>query len=446
MTSYWAQHALLPDGLASAVLIEIADGRFTAVTQNSPQGTARRLPGVVMPGFANCHSHAFHRALRGRTHGEGGTFWTWRDRMYHVAAQLDPDNYLALARAAYAEIALAGITAVGEFHYVHQQPDGRPYDDPNAMGVALQQAAKEAGIRLTLLDTCYLSGGLTAEGHSPLVPEQLRFGDKDAITWGERVSQLRKAPDENAIGVAVHSVRAVPFDQLEVVAQLAQQVCDATFGGAIVHAHVSEQPAENEACQGFYGRTPTQVLADAGLVDSGFTAVHATHLIADDEWHLAAAGATACFCPTTERDLADGIGPARALHDNGARLSLGSDQHAVVDMFEEMRALESHERLVTGRRGRFTPSELLTAATAHRSIGWEAGQIAVGQLADLVAVRLDSPRTAGSRPDQVLYAATAGDVDTVIRGGEVVVQGGHHRLGDVGRLLQDAIRPFWEDA
>ena len=198
MTTLFASHALLPSGPARDVLIEVDGGRFTSVTPDAtppgPDATRPRcvfLPGVALPGLANAHSHAFHRALRGRTHDGGGTFWTWREAMYSLASRLDPDNYLALARAVYAEMALAGITTVGEFHYVHHAPGGLPHSDPNAMGHALQQAAQDAGIRLTLLDTCYLEGGLDASGHLPLDLElQLRFSDKTVEAWASRVADI----------------------------------------------------------------------------------------------------------------------------------------------------------------------------------------------------------------------------------------------------------------
>jgi formiminoglutamate deiminase len=418
---YWAEHALLPGGLAAAVAFEIADGVFTAVTPGAPR-TGAVLPGVVLPGLANAHSHAFHRALRGRTHGAGGTFWTWRERMYAVAQRLDPDTYLALARATYAEMALAGITAVAEFHYVHHAPGGRPYADPYAMDHALRQAAADAGIRLTLLDTCYLTGGIDA----PLSQPQLRFSDGDVDTWAERVAH---GP---ADGVAVHSVRAVPRAALRVVAEVA--------AGRPLHVHLSEQPAENDACRAAYGLTPTALLAAEGVLGPATTAVHATHLTGADVTALGSSGAGVCFCPTTERDLADGIGPARALHDAGVALSLGSDQHAVIDLFEEARALELHERLLTHERGRFTPAQLHVALHAHAALGRpDAGRLAPGAPADLVAVRTDTPRTAGADPAQIVFAATAADVETVIVDGAVVVQEGRHRLGDVGRLVQDAV-------
>ncbi len=431
MTAYFAATALLPDGLACNVRIEVEDGAVRAVTTGGEPLGAVRLPGVVLAGFADTHSHAFHRALRGRTHADGGGFWTWRERMYAVARRLDPDSYRTLARAVYAEMALAGITSVGEFHYLHHGPDGRPYADPNAMAEALRAAAEAAGVRLTLLDTCYLAGGLDASGHLPLDPVQRRFADADADAWAARVAALRPSAAFR-IGSAAHSVRAVPRDALAVVARAA--------GDAPLHVHLSEQPAENEAALGYYGRTPAALLAEQGLLGPATTVVHATHLDERDVALLGAARVTACFCPTTEQDLADGIGPARALVDAGASLSLGTDQHAQIDMFAEARGVEAHERLASGRRGRFTPTELLAAMTAHASLGWpDAGQIAAGCRADLVAVRMDTVRTAGADPAQVMFAAGAADVDTVVVDGQIVVSGGRHRLGDVGALLQAAV-------
>ncbi len=437
-----ARHAHLPDGVARDVLIEAQGAHIVSVQADVPMqaaGDAERLPGVVYPGFANTHSHAFHRGLRGRTHSGGGTFWTWRDAMYALAKRLDPDTYLALARATYAEMALSGITGVGEFHYLHHQPGGRPYDDPNEMAHALTQAADDAGIRLTLLDTCYLAGGLSAGGHLALNERQRRFGDATAEAWADRVGALRDhtngGPPHLRVGVAAHSVRAVPAEDLALIADVAKR-----RGEAPLHIHLSEQPAENDECRAFYGVSPTALVQRHGLLGPSLTAVHATHLSADDIRLLGGAGATAAFCPVTERDLADGIGPARALADAGARLALGTDQHAMIDMFEEARGLEMHERLHSGQRGRFALTDLLGAATRHGAIGWpDAGTIAVGQRADLVAVRDDSVRTVGSDPAQLLMSATAADVDAVVAGGTSVVTGGRHRLGDVAALLRDAL-------
>jgi len=333
-------------------------------------------------------------------------------------------------------MALAGVTTVGEFHYLHHRAGGHPYPDPNAMGEALRQAAADAGVRLTLLDTCYLAGGLDARGHQPLTGVQERFGDPDADAWAARVAALRPSAGMR-VGAAVHSVRAVPRDAIATVV--------AAAGDRPLHVHLSEQPAENEACLAYYGCTPTELLAGCGALGLRTTAVHATHLTAGDIATLGGSGTTVCLCPTTERDLADGIGPARALRDAGSPLALGSDQHVVVDLLEEARAVEMHERLTSGRRGRFTPAELLAALTAgHAALGWAgAGRIEAGARADLVAVALDSPRTAGSAPDQVVLTGTAADVRTVVVDGEVVVRDGRHRLGDVGRLLAEAVTPLW---
>jgi formiminoglutamate deiminase len=432
--TYWAPYAWLAEGVRPNVRIGVDAGRITAVqAATTPQPGDERLTGVVLPGFANTHSHAFHRALRGRTHDGGGTFWTWRERMYQVAAQLDPLRYLALATATYAEMALAGITAVGEFHYLHHQADGSPYPEPNAMGRALIEAAGRAGIRITLLDTCYLCADLTGR---PSQPRQRRFSDPDAAAWAARVAELRSSDEPHArIGVAAHSVRAVPAAALPVVA--------AAAGDGPLHVHVSEQPVENEQCQAAHGMSPTQLLHRSGMLRPQATAVHATHLTQVDVAVLAQTGTSISICGTTERDLADGIGPARQLADAGCPITLGSDEHAVVDMFEEARALEMDERLASGQRGRFTPAELVTAMTGHVSLGWhDAGRVVPGGRADLVSVRLDTVRTAGCDPAQVVLAATATDVDTVIVDGRVVVRGGRHQLGDVGDLLRAAIEPI----
>ena len=432
----WLSDAAHPARVESDVLIEVTDGRFTGVTPGVPVGSSAadggiRLAGLTMPGLANAHSHAFHRALRGRTHARRGSFWTWRDLMYQVAGRLDPDSYYWLARAVYAEMALAGITAVGEFHYVHHTPDGTPYQDPNAMGHALIYAARDAGIRITLLDTLYLTS--TVDGQ-PLTEPQRRFGDRDAEAWAARVGRIVAQPHAR-IGVAAHSVRAVPVPALKAVAEAG--------AGKPLHFHLSEQRAENAACLAVHKTTPTQLLGDNGLLGPDSTAVHATHLTDEDRTILGDTDTAVCFCPTTERDLADGIGPARALVDGGAPLCLGSDSHAVIDLFEEARAVEMHERLHTELRGHFSADELVTAATlaGHRSIGWDdAGAIRVGARADLVTLRLDTVRTTGALPVAVpAFAATAADVAHVVVDGRVVVRNGRHVSFDVAGELDSAI-------
>lgn len=432
---FFAEYAMLPSGLAQDVTFEVVDGQFADLATESAPAGATRLPGVLLPGFANCHSHAFHRALRGRTPESGGNFWSWRQQMYAVAARLDPDSYLALARATYAEMALSGVTSVGEFHYLHHAPGGASYLEANAMAEALRQAASDAGIRITLLDTCYTSGGLAAEGHLPLDETQLRFADRDADSWASRVAELKPSAGMR-VGAAIHSIRAVPREQLHTVVRAA--------AGQALHVHLSEQPAENEVCQAYYGCTPTALLDDGGALGPRTSVVHATHLTEADIRMLADTRTTACFCPTTERDLADGIGPARALLDAGATLSLGSDQHTVIDLLEEARSLEMHERLSSLRRGRFRTAELVSALTRHDSIGWNAGRIEVGAPADLVAIRLDTPNTAGVDPAEILMSAARSDIDSVMVDGRLIVTGGQHQLGDIGSLLNVAIAPFWE--
>ncbi|MBF8192479.1 formimidoylglutamate deiminase [Nonomuraea sp. K274] len=430
---YWCEQAWLPDGVADGVLVEVEGSRIARIEQGPP-GSAERLAGLTIPGLANCHSHAFHRALRGVAEEGKGDFWTWRDRMYEVADRLDPDSYLRLATAVYAEMALAGITAVGEFHYLHHAPDGVPYSDPNAMGHVLIRAAREAGLRIALLDTCYLSGGIGA----PLAGSQLRFSDGTAERWAARAEALAMAYEgqhDVEIGAAIHSVRAVPPEQMPVVAEFSHRYA------APLHVHVSEQRAENTACIEMYAATPVQILHERGALGPRSTAVHATHLTDVDIELLGQSGSYVCMCPTTERDLADGIGPARSVADRGASITLGSDSHAVIDLFEEARAVELHQRLASEKRGHWLAVDLLAAATGHTSLGFpDAGMLVQGAWADLVSVRLDSVRTAGAaRLEAVVFAATAADVHSVISGGRRVVTEGRHVLGDVGSMLVEAI-------
>jgi formiminoglutamate deiminase len=492
--AWLAELAWLPGvGVRPGVLIQASGDRFVSVTPQADRGAvprgAIRLAGLTMPSFANAHSHAFHRALRGITQAGRGTFWTWRERMYQVAARLDPDSYLALARAVYAEMALAGVGCVGEFHYLHHGPGGVRYADQNAMSLALIEAAAQAGLRIALLDTCYLSGGLDRGGRPvPLEGPQLRFSDGSAAAWAERVGLLGADArgmlgPAATIGAAIHSVRAVP------PGEMGQVVAWARGAGAPLHAHLSEQVAENQACQAAYGGTPASVLYDAGVLGPRTSVVHATHLTSGDIRLLGGSETFACVCPTTEADLADGIGPFGALAEAGCRLTVGSDSQAVIDLFEETRRIEMYERLVSRERGRFPAEVLGTALTwdGHASLGWpDAGEIAPGSLADLVTIGLDSPRLAGTwavrssdggasgtgaagagavsgarafgaagaraseggRPNEpdlavleaVIFAASPADVRNVVIGGRDVVADGRHLLvEDVPGALRAAI-------
>ncbi|HZQ28307.1 MAG TPA: formimidoylglutamate deiminase [Acidimicrobiales bacterium] len=400
------------------VVLEVDGGVIAGLRPGAggPPAGAVVLPGLAMPGLVNAHSHAFHRALRGRA--GGGDFWAWRDGMYALASRLDPESYLSLATACFAEMAETGITTVHEFHYLHQ---------PRGMDDAVVEAARAVGLRLVLLDTCYLRAGF---GEEPLSPVQRRFSDGDVHAWAARASALAARYPDVSVGAAVHSVRAVDAVSMRVVGAWAEQ------RGAPMHLHLSEQQAENGACLAATGRTPTELVAGAGLLGPRTTVVHATHVTAGDMALLGDAGVTACLCPTTERDLADGVGPAAALRDAGCTLALGSDSHAVIDLFEEARAVELDERLVSGRRGVHVPAALLNAAAG-------GNRLAVGEPADFIAVSLDSVRMAGfgaaSAADHVVFATSAADVTDVVVGGRRIVAGGRHVTVDTPAALAASI-------
>jgi formiminoglutamate deiminase len=305
---------------------------------------------------------------------------------------------------------LAGITTVHEFHYLHQ-PDG--------MDDAVCEAARRAGIRLVLLDTCYLRSGFDGRD---LDPVQRRFFDGDVERWATRAEKVAAANPDVLVGAAIHSVRAVDPSSMQFVASWASD------RGVPVHLHLSEQPAENDACVEFTGRTPTQLAHDQGVLGPSTTAVHCTHATEGDVALLGASGTTVCLCPTTERDLGDGVGPGTALARAGCALRVGTDSHAVVDLFEEARAIELDERLVTGRRGLHTPAALLATALGST---------------DRVAVDLDSVHLAGADPTapvpMIVAAATAADVTDVIIDDRDVVRDRVHVSIDVAAELRTAI-------
>jgi len=402
----------------------------------APAGTVI-VPGLTIPGLCNVHSHAFHRALRGRTEAPAevpGDFWSWRQQMYQLAGKLNPDSYFQLARAVFAEMALAGITAVGEFHYLHHRVGGEPYPEP-AMEEALVGAAREAGVRLTLIDACYLRPGFRG---GPMEGPATRFSDSDAFAWARRVDQFPERPGLR-LAAAVHSVRALDPAAIQVVASWARE------RQAPLHLHLSEQLAENRDCLAATGMTPTALVHSLGVLGPTTTAVHAIHLSSEDVQRLGETATAVCVCPTTERDLGDGVCPASALAQAGSPLCLGSDSNSMVDLFEEARAVELDERLVSHRRGIHSPAALLRAATrgGAAALGWEAGELAVGRLADFVSLELETPRMAGPAVDlvaRVVYAAAPGDVREVVVGGRPIVSGGRHRrLGPVGALLTQAL-------
>jgi len=391
-----------------------------------------RLRGrALLPGFVNAHSHAFQRLIRGRTQWRpaadpAADFWTWRDAMYRAALRLSPDEIYDAARFCFIEMLRAGYTAVGEFHYLHRDPAGQPYDDPSELAMRVVGAASDAGIRIRLLNAAYVTGGIG----QPLAREQRRFATpnlelylRDTLDLFERVA---KHPLASA-GVAPHSLRAVPRDWLAPVHSLA-------YGyDAPVHIHAAEQPKEVAACLAAYGRRPVELLAETGVLDEQLTVVHATHVNHREVELLGLPGPIVCACPTTERDLGDGILPAEELLAAGATIALGSDSNTVIDPFDEMRAIEYHERLrkmrrvvlATAPRGdrREVAANLIEMATRSgaRALRLDAGELRTGWWADFVAVDLGHRTlegwTAAVLPALLALCAPADVVTDVWTGG-----------------------------
>lgn len=447
MTSLWCERALIDGVIEHGVRFEAdADGRVLSRTIGVAGEPADALLSFAVPGFANAHSHLFHRALRGRTHDDGGDFWSWRTEMYAAAGALDPDRYRALATAVFGEMVAAGYTAVGEFHYVHHRRSGEPYPE-HAMELALADAAATVGIRLTLLDTAYLAGGIGA----PLATEQQRFGDGDASGWLARWFSLREALAARGdglvtLGAAIHSVRAAPPEAIAaIIAGLP--------GDVPLHIHLSEQPLENSDSVAAYGKTPTELIASLGVLAGRLSVVHATHLTEGDIRLLGDAGVAVVMCPSTEADLGDGIGPALALAEAGARIAIGSDQNAVIDPLLELRGLEAGERLASGKRGRFTPAALWAAGSAagYASLGLGSATLAIGDPLDLIDLDTTSTRTVGSLPLQLPLTATAADVIAVFVGGREIARRGadgtvaSSSIGSIRAALSGALANITKD-
>lgn len=380
---------------------------------------------VVLDGFANVHSHAFQRLLRGtvqaRDPSREDTFWTWRERMYALADRLDLDALEAAARLCYAECLEAGYTAVGEFHYLHHAPGGAPWPDPIAAARAHLDAARQTGIRIALLWTVYARGGFDA----PLEPRQRRFAttDRDEVARAlDALAPLCEGPRAR-LGLALHSVRAVPRAWLGPLAEEARR------RGLPLHAHVSEQPREVADCRARHGLSPVALLAAEGVLGPDFTAVHATWLDDADLALLADAGATVCVCPTTEGDLADGVPRTDELHRRGVALAIGSDSHAVIDPFSELRLLEYQARAATGRRCVVSDAAGHVAPALAR-VGHLNGYRALGLSGDGDRVLLRSAHRAlagdGDPLATALLAGHPGLVDAVEVAGERVVEGGRH--------------------
>lgn len=416
-----------PTGLQSAMVVTVSDdGSISDLAPRTADSLITDpLPGVaLLPGFVNAHSHVFQRALRGHTHrplSKQDTFWTWRRAMYAEAGRLDPDLLYASALRTYREMLAAGYTTVGEFHYVHHQPDGRPYANPNAMSEAVLQAGREAGIRVVLLMTAYAQSGF----HQPPEEGQRRFCDVSVEAYLERVEALRVSGVP--VGVAPHSVRAVPEDWFRAIAEYSRVY------GLPLHVHADEQVAEIEQTRVAYGCTPIELLERCGALHEHTTVVHATHANAAEIELLAQRGSTVCVCPTTEGDLGDGIAPYAELLAAGIPLAIGADSNTRLDPIEELRWAEYSARMRYQRRRVLVADELaspgpllLTAGTSAgaRALGLPSGELAIGQPADFIAINLQHPSLSGWTSDDLLDVLFFGASAEVITG--TWVQG--HRI------------------
>lgn len=405
-----------------------------------PGAKVVHLPGkVLLPGLVNAHSHAFQRVLRGRTeHLDAGRgrddFWSWREAMYAAAAALGPDELYLVSRQAFLEMALSGITTVGEFHYLHHGPDGTPYEDPQELALQVMRAASDVGLRLVLLRTAYARAGFQRE----LDARQRRFVDGDLDEVLARVADLKaRATGLCTVGLAPHSVRAVPRAWLERAAAL-WRVPDGPL-----HLHAAEQPAEVRACRAEHGLSPVELLDEVGLLREGTTLVHAIHLEPSEPARLGRAGVNVCACPSTERNLGDGVVLADELLAAGVRLALGSDSQAQIDLLDEARQLEGHLRLLRLRRNVLAPASarpdalaqrLLELATqgGARSLGLSVGTLDPGRPADFFTVARSHPALLGA-PDtsllaSIMFAAPPGAVrDVAVQGRLIVADGAHVR-------------------
>ena len=389
-----------------------------------------RLEGtrIVLPGIATAHSHAFQRALRGRTQRKSGSFWSWRGLMYALAEKLTPDDLFDLSRFAFVELASAGVTAVGEFHYVHHQPDGTPYDDRTELASAVVRAALDAGIRISLLRVLY-----HRPGHGRAIEgSQRRFFDASLDDALDDVSSLAKAfagDPRVAVGLAPHSVRAVPIAWIEGAHRFAEA------HAMPLHMHVSEQRREIQECLAEHGRRPVTLLDERGVLGPRFVAVHATHLDDDEVRALGRARAFCCLCRSTERDLGDGLPRTSDLLGAGARLCFGVDSHALSDPFEEARAAELDERSRTEKR--VVAAEAGALLEASSGEGYAAIGMQGREHEDEVVLDATAPALVGTSAtyvdDAVIFGAGPRCVREVTVAGERIVEDGRHVRAEEAR-------------
>jgi formimidoylglutamate deiminase len=406
----------------------------------------------MLPGLVNAHSHAFQRTLRGRTEWRESSgaenFWSWRTQMYRVAGALDPDGLRVAARLAFTEMALAGITTVGEFHYLHRDREGRPYADPNEMAWQLQAAAEEVGVRLVLLRVAYRRGNHRTALEGP----QRRFDSGEVDRFLEACLALasRSGSDLFRVGVAPHSVRALPARDLAEIVRFGRA------RGWAIHMHLAEQPGEVSACLEEHGRRPAELCADLGLLGPDFTAVHAIECLPHEIAEIGKARANVCACPTTERNLGDGVVPARGFLDAGATLAVGTDSQVQIDVLEDAREVELNLRLTLGQRVVLGPAVRYPGALAHllfevasiggsRALGVSSGALVPGAPADFFTVDLADPSIADVSDDALLSNIVFGGSSRAVRDvavqGRFIVRDGQHpaaarAVADFGRLQE----------
>jgi formimidoylglutamate deiminase len=421
-------------------IVVSGDGEIAGIEDFAAMGAdlpVIALPGrAMLPGMIDVHSHSFQRTIRGTVESRakaGPDFWSWRDAMYRAAGRFSPDELCVVARMAFLEMALAGITTVGEFHYVHREKDGSAYANPNEIGLRIVQAAADVGIRIALLRVAYVRAGY----RKPPDAGQRRFIEPEAEEFLRNTSDLRSAlaasGDRAWVGVAPHSIRAVPLEYLREVTAWARAE------KLPVHMHVAEQPAENSACIEEYGCTPFALLDREGILDERFTAIHGIHQNAEEIAAVARARAIIGACPTTERNLGDGVLPADALMRAGVRIGFGSDSLTQIDPLENARELEYNLRLQKLERAVLDtiddsglPQRLFECATAHgaASLGAPGGSLEIGKPADFFTVDLADPSIAGSAPEELLASLVFGLSKTAVRevavGGRCIVKAGRH--------------------
>lgn len=461
MSTLFCPDMLLVDGafVEGKGLLASDDGRIIGVVPKSEAEAAAivELPGKVMlPGFVNAHSHSFQRLIRGKAESRivsGKDFWSWRGTMYHAASQLSPEDTYDVARMCFLEMLASGTTTVGEFHYLHTDPQGRPYDDSNLLARQIIAAARSVGMRIVLLRSAYLRSGYEL----PCDSGQTRFFETTSAfleSMGGLIEDYPNDPDGVRFGVAPHSIRAVPLDDLKEIA---------TWGRGKdlpVHMHVAEQVAENDACLREYGCTPVELLARNGILQAGFTAVHAIHVQAHEIAEMASHNAIICSCPTTERNLGDGILAANDVMAAGVRIAFGSDSQAQIDPLEDARELDYHLRLQLQQRaildqidGQSIASRLIGCATRHgaEALSIPAGEFVPGNFADAFTVSTSDLSLACNSAEDLLPMIVFGMNRTAIRdvvvGGSMVVRDGTHPLqGEIVAKYGEVYRKVWGGA